>query len=101
MSEIWIMVWFGIHEDIQFVTIALPQNATFIAYLKWSEEEKDLLIKVLYWKNTSSGDEYFTPKIPLQEGKKYTILELLNEMMINSNNYATITLRDYMPKIIS
>lgn len=91
--------WFGIHEDIQFAPIALLKMPLFIAYLKWSEEEKDLLDKSLVLKkNTSSGDEYFTPKNTLQEGKKYTILELLNEMMINSNNYATITLRDYMPK---
>ncbi len=71
----------------------------FIAYLKWSEEDATLLSKPLLIKKIiSNNGEYFTPKNNLQEGKKYTILELLNEMMINSNNSATNTLREFMPK---
>lgn len=91
--------WFGIHEDIQFAPITLLKMPLFIAYLKWSEAEPDLLNRSLILKkSTWSSSEYFVPKNTLQEGKKYTILNLLNEMMVNSNSYASVTLRDYMPR---
>ena len=90
--------WFGINEDISFAPITLLKMPLFIAYLKWSEIESSLLdTSLILKKYTHNSVEFFTPKSILQSGNKYTIGELLAEMMVSSDEQATNTLREYMP----
>lgn len=90
--------WFGINEDINFAPIVQLKMPLFIAYLKWSEVEPSLLKTSLVLKKyIPNSIGFFTPKSTLQEWKKYTIETLLSEMMINSDEQAAATLREYMP----
>lgn len=90
--------WFGINEDISFAPIVLLKMPLFIAYLKWSEIEPSLLdTNLVLKKYVNNSVEFFTPKSALQSGNTYTIGALLTEMMVNSDEQATYTLREHMP----
>lgn len=65
----------------------------FIAYLKWSEENPDILQKKLPVGLNKSSQELFLAQKTLDEKKEYTVEKLLEEMMINSSEQATDALR--------
>lgn len=71
----------------------------FIAYLKWSEEKEELLSQKLTIKKISDNDteRVFIPRNKLKVGQSYTIKELLEYMMIDSNITATETLLKNIP----
>lgn len=91
--------WFGIRENDSFAPIRSLKMPVFIAYLKWSEEEKGLLDKKLTIKKISDNetDRIFIPRNRLKIEQSYSIRELLEEMMINSSLTATETLLKNIP----
>lgn len=60
-----------------------------MTYLKWSETEPNLLNKKLFLDETEHSTElHFPPSKILENKKEYTIRELLEEMIIYSDNRA-------------
>jgi len=74
----------------------------FIAYLKWSEENPSILQKTIevpsYEEikddNMNQGADLAFSQDILDETKKYTIQNLLTEMMVKSSDQAMVALRD-------
>lgn len=91
--------WFGIREDDGFASIRSLKMPIFIAYLKWSEEEPELLEQKINIDKISDSDaeKIFIPRNQLKVGQSYSVRELLEEMMINSNLTATEILLKKIP----
>ena len=91
--------WFGIREDDAFAPIRSLKMPIFIAYLKWSEEESGLLDQKITIEKIADSDaeKIFIPRNRLKTGQTYSVRELLEEMMVNSNLTATETLFRKIP----
>lgn len=91
--------WFGIHEDEKFARIWTLKMPLFLAYLKWSEQEYSSVLEKKYTiQNKTVKDEWiYTPKNTLEDGKEYTVSQLLREMIVNSNETAAQILRENIP----
>ncbi len=89
--------WIGINEKEYFSPASQMKIPVLIAYLKKAESEKGLLSeKLLYQKN--ERDTLYNQNIAslkeLEDGKEYTIKELLEYMIRYSSNTAAYMLRD-------
>lgn len=91
--------WFGIRENELFAPIRSLKMPIFIAYLKWSEEEPDLLNQTIKIEKIadSDGEKVFIPRNKLKVGQMYSVRDLLEEMMVNSNITATEALFKKIP----
>lgn len=91
--------WFGIHEEEKFARIWTLKMPLFLAYLKWSEQEYSAVLEKTYTvENKWIENEWiYTPSNTLEEGKNYTVSQLLKEMIINSNETATQILLKNIP----
>jgi len=92
--------WFGIGEDDIFAPIRSLKMPLFIAYLKWSEKNPDLLNQMLtpvVENDAISADYTFIPKNTLKTTQSYSVKRLLEEMMVKSNDVAMNTLLKNIP----
>lgn len=87
--------WFGINEDENFFPASLLKVPLMIAYLKWAEENPEILKKEIkyeesYFKLPGNFNnlQYFKPENPIELGKTYTVWELIERMIIDSDNNA-------------
>jgi beta-lactamase class A len=81
--------WIGINEDELFTPASLLKLPILIAALKYSEKESGFLQKLVVF-GADSKDE-FNPNIKdemIVLGKSYSLLELLERMIVNSDNDA-------------
>ncbi|MBI5621183.1 serine hydrolase [Candidatus Gottesmanbacteria bacterium] len=85
--------WFGINERENFSPASLLKLPVLMAYLKQAEKNPFLLTKkLLYKKESAPVEQNFIPNSPLQDAKEYTIDELLEHMIIYSDNDALFLL---------
>lgn len=81
--------WIGVNENYYYTPASLLKVPLLVAVLKKSEEDSDFLkTKILYDK---VADPDFSPNIVdkyIQLGKTYTVEELLEYMIIHSDNNA-------------
>ena len=92
--------WFGIGEDDQFSPIRSLKMPIFIAYLKWSEKNPDILDKMLTIPKDDSRatvNLFFIPENKLEINESYSVSRLLEEMMVNSNDTAMSVLLKNIP----
>jgi beta-lactamase class A len=87
--------WFGIKEDENFFPASLLKVPVMIAYFKWAEEDPKILEKeITYDKSylqllgTLPNDEYFKAENPIEEGKTYKVVDLIERMIKGSDNNA-------------
>jgi beta-lactamase class A len=87
--------WFGIKEDDAFFPASLMKVPLMIAYYKWTEEDPNILKKEIkyddsYFKMLGNFNDfqYFKSENPIEVGKTYTVEELIERMIINSDNNA-------------
>jgi beta-lactamase class A len=82
--------WFGINPDENFSPASLLKVPLLMAYLKLSEEDPDVLKKIIAYNGAQPGavSQDVVPKDPLQAGEPYTVEDLLNRMIIFSDNEA-------------
>lgn len=87
--------WFGINEKENFSPASLLKLPVLMAYLKQAEKTPDLLgKKLLYHKINTPVVPTFAPDSPLENDREYTISELLEHMIIYSDNNALILLEE-------
>ncbi len=87
--------WFGINEKEYFSPASLIKVPVMIAYLKESEKDSTLLTKpVLNTKAFDYTQQNITPTQTLKQDKEYTIEDLINRMIIYSDNAAYELLLD-------
>lgn len=85
--------WFGVNERENFSPASLLKLPVLIAYLKQAEKTPEILEKKLIYKKVSAPvEQNFIPVSPLLDAKEYTIDELLEHMIIYSDNDALFVL---------
>ena len=89
--------WFGINENAQFLPASLMKVTLLISYLKWWEDDSSLLEKKLRVTSEVWLNQLIPPDKKLETGKEYTIWELLEYMIIYSDNTASKTLFEHIP----
>jgi len=81
--------WFGINEKKLFTPASLLKVPIMMAFYNTAENQPDILNKkIKYDKQINPLTEYFSPSQTIQKGQTYTIDELINRMIIYSDNYA-------------
>lgn len=93
--------WTGINENDKFLPGSLMKVPELIAYLKMNEINPGTLDKIITYNHTEEVDRQtnFNSK-SIQPGKKYSIRELLNYMIIYSDNQATALLNQNIDRDI-
>lgn len=86
--------WLGINEKEYFAPASLIKVPILITYLKKAESDPTLLNKKLPLIITPNGDsiQNIKPSVSLAPGQEYTVQELLEKMIIYSDNDAYNTL---------
>lgn len=85
--------WFGINSSAAFTPASLMKVPLMIAYYKQAEGNPALLNKqVVLQDGDPSFYQNITSGAKLEVGKKYSIEEVINFMIINSDNGAMMTL---------
>jgi beta-lactamase class A len=82
--------WFGINPDEDFSPASLLKVPLLIAYMKLSEEDPNALKKTIAYEGVQPGavPQEIVPKEPLQTGQAYSVEDLLNRMIVFSDNEA-------------
>ncbi len=94
--------WAAIDKNERFAPGSLLKLPLAVAYYKLSEIEPQILKERYRYEPTaaSANDaEYFKPKTPLVPGKEYTVEELLQCMIADSDNEATLLLNASMDQV--
>lgn len=91
--------WTGIGQDELYAPASLMKVPVYIAYLHASEGHPEVLTKT-YTLPTSDDNaaEFFKPTSPLKTGATYTVQQLLDAMITQSDNNAAKVLTDNVPK---
>jgi beta-lactamase class A len=94
--------WFGVNEHTAFSPASLLKLPVMMAYFKKAEIEPTLLEKkVTYEASDPLLEQEVVPKNQIQSGQTYTIGELINRMMVYSDNAALTLLEDTIePQLI-
>ena len=93
-------IWFGINEKELFSPASLFKTPVMISYFKQSEENPELLSKKIVFTEADKNYEKqnIKPSTEMEVGKSYTIEEIINRMIIYSDNSALrILLREGDP----
>jgi len=87
--------WFGIGEDEAFFPASLLKVPIMIAYYKWTETDSNVLNKeIKYDENLNKvlgnfdNVQYFKSDNPITVGNTYKVEDLIERMIINSDNNA-------------
>lgn len=89
--------WFFINDDTYFTPASLLKVPVMITYFKMAEKNPDILKQTLTFTTPYSNisNHIFSEEVTeIQVGQTYTILELIESMIINSDNYATVLLQE-------
>ncbi len=85
--------WFGIHERETFAPASLYKLPLLIAFLKQAESNPQLLAQRLaYTADMPIKQSMIKPSNVIDEGKLYSIEELLERMIVHSDNRALMAL---------
>jgi beta-lactamase class A len=91
--------WFGVNEQETFSPASLLKVPLAMSYFKWSESDPSIMNRVYTFKadNTlPSVEQFVKPSQVLENGKSYSVKELISRMLIYSDNYAQHVLVDNM-----
>lgn len=92
--------WFGIDEQSYFSPASLVKVPLMIAYLELTEHVPDLLGRKIKNELVDADKMYSGINYPVEDklviGKEYTVEDLIDRMIINSDNVAYNLLFDYL-----
>ncbi len=83
--------WIGINEDTAYYPASLLKVPLMIAYFKAAESDPTILKRRITFEPISGGADFEAPT-GLSVGSSYTVQELIEHMIIDSDNGATFTL---------
>jgi beta-lactamase class A len=88
--------WFGINEHDDFAPSSLLKVPVMMAYYKLAQSNPAILTQKITYTVDPEGviPENFPPAHPLVKGKTYTVEQLINQMIIGSDNVALRLLED-------
>jgi beta-lactamase class A len=90
--------WYGVNESQNYSPASLLKVPLMIAYFKQAEANPAVLnTKLTYSKLVDVGSEYqyFRPSQTIELGKSYTVNELIERMIVYSDNQALALLSSY------
>jgi beta-lactamase class A len=90
--------WICINPEERFDPGSMMKVTMLINYLKHAEQQKDLLDKTIVFNGVSFHIPVptFSDKT-IENGKAYKVRDLLQSMIVHSDNYATIALSQLFP----
>jgi beta-lactamase class A len=82
--------WFGVNEKVDFSPSSLLKLPVMMAFYKKSESDPSILSKLIKYDKDPNGVLYqnYPPSNPLQKGNSYTIEQLIEHMVMRSDNEA-------------
>ncbi len=83
--------WIAIDKNARYYPASLLKVPVLIAYYKQRESDPNLFDEYVTYKRIGSGNK-FEAESTLEVGRSYTVRELLERMIIDSDNGATYTL---------
>lgn len=83
--------WVGINQNADYYPASLLKVPVMIAYYKMAESNPAILNQEITYENISTGDPFDAPS-SLLPGRAYSVEQLINAMIISSDNGATLTL---------
>ena len=90
--------WIGINEDEKFSPASLLKVVELILIYKLSENNPNLLTQeITYSPGEQLLDQAIEPENTLTEGEKYTLDELVNQLILYSDNAVIETIQTYIP----
>lgn len=93
--------WFGVNEHMPFSPASLLKLPVMMAYYKKAETEPTLLDKkVKYGGNDSLLEQTITPTNTIERGREYAIENLIEHMIIYSDNAALTVLEDNIDPVL-
>ncbi len=91
---------FGINESATFTSASLLKLPIAIAVYKLAEDLKDegdiLDVEIRSTSNGVARNQFFAPKDPITSGTLYTVSDLIERLLIDSDNTATEMLVDFL-----
>jgi beta-lactamase class A len=88
--------WLGINEKDNFSPASLVKVPLMMAYFKAAEKKPELLNETITTESSTSSSQSILPEITLVPKQAYTIDELINRMIIYSDNQAYELLQNYI-----
>ena len=92
--------WFGLNEKEYFSPASLMKLPILISYLKKAESQKWFLdTKIVYKKNPKIKDfkQNVPPERQLVDGESYSLRDVLQYLIVYSDNNASALLESYLP----
>lgn len=88
--------WFGINEKADFAPSSLLKLPVMIAYFSKAQSDPSILSQKIKYDKEPEGliPQNFKPLHPLELGKEYTVEQLIEQMIIGSDNVALGLLED-------
>ena len=89
--------WFGVNEDFKFYPASLLKVPIVIAFYSLVDEDSSLLstqVEYIESDKAVEGSQAFGSSVRLEKGKIYSAMELLEFMLQESSNEATLMLVD-------
>jgi len=83
--------WTGVNEDDEYSPASMLKIAVMIACLREADADPAFLDKELYMEPQSVDlniGEYYPPRSPIVTGQAYTVQQLIDDMIVNSDNNA-------------
>ena len=82
--------WLGINTSEKYFPASLMKVPTMMAFFKFAEAHPEILNKSVFYQGDTdlNAMEYFKPEKTLEPGHSYTIEELIERMIIHSDNNA-------------
>ena len=88
--------WFGFNEKENFSPASLLKVPLLIHILARAESEPGVLMaQIEYAGGDADAPQFVLPKNPIQIGKTYTVAELLEHMIVESDNNAALLLTQF------
>lgn len=80
--------WLAINPNATYFPASLMKVPTLIAFLKLAEEQPEILSKKATYDGSYdlNGLEYFKPSVTIAPRRSYTVEDLLEKMIVNSDN---------------
>jgi len=90
--------WVGINHDEKFAPASLLKVPLMMSYLKWAESAPGVLRRPLcFQRRAELAEQEFQPSRPLLPGRCYSVDELIEHMILDSDNDARNLLYANLP----
>ena len=89
--------WFGINENEYYSPASILKLPIFITYLKWAEQDPNIMNQLISPKPDNSFTHFFPPSKNLSLSEQYPVKTLLEEMITHSDNKSMNALVEIIP----